>query len=78
MAKNIINSTYKTDKFKKSLKKLLSKEFIKKTHKIKNPYLKKNSSKFILHKISELKKVSNIKEFNDLIFSKSIKFKLIK
>ena len=76
MAKNIINSSYKSNEFEKSLKKLLSKNFIQKIKKINNPYFKKDSSKYILEKISKLKKVPNIKEFNDLIFSKNIKFKL--
>jgi UDP-hydrolysing UDP-N-acetyl-D-glucosamine 2-epimerase len=78
MAKNIINSSYKIDEFKKSLKKLLSKKFIKKIDNIENPYFKKNSSKYILQKILKLKNVSNIKEFNDLIFNKNVKFKLMR
>ena len=76
MAKNIINSSYKIEEFEKSLKKLLSKNFTQKIKKIKNPYFKKDSSKYILEKISKLKKVPSIKEFNDLIFSKNIKFKI--
>ena len=76
-AKNIIDSNFELKSINQAITKLLSNEFNLKLKKIKNPYYKKNSSNIIFKNIINFKKINNIKPFNDLVFSKNVKFKLI-
>ena len=76
-AKNVIDSNFKLKSINEAITKLLSNEFNLKLKKIKNPYYKKNSSNIIFKNIINFNRINNIKPFNDLVFSKNIKFKLI-
>jgi len=76
-AKNVIDSSFKLKSINEAITKLLSNEFNTKLKKIKNPYYKKNSSNIIFKNIINFNRISNIKPFNDLVFSKNVKFKLI-
>jgi len=49
--KSILNSNFKKENIIKGIKKILSKNFNKKTQSIKNPYYKKNTSKNIIKKV---------------------------